>query len=98
MEGKTKCPVGIITEKTNATVPRERIWLWSDCCLVPSGSYSKLFIFAVSQHRLKLVKTITCPLSSQKIANLSGEIGLDLRNEKQGRGKGGWGEMRDSDQ
>jgi hypothetical protein len=98
MEGKTKCPDGMITEKSNATVPCERIWLWSDCFLVPSGSYSKLFIFAAYQHTLKLVKTITCPLSSQKIANLSGEIGLDLRNEKQGCGKGGWGEMRDRDQ
>lgn len=80
LEGKTKCADGIFAENVTATVPCERIWLWSDCFLVLSGSYSKLFIFDEGQRELKIVKAITFPLSSQKVANLSGEIGLDLRN------------------
>jgi hypothetical protein len=44
-----------------------------------SGRYSILFIFDRGRSDLQCVKTINFPLSSQNVANLSGEIGLDLR-------------------
>lgn len=79
LEGKTKCPDGIFAENITATVPCERIWIWSDCFLVFSGRYSILFIFDGGRSDLQCVKTINFPLSSQNVANLSSEIGLDLR-------------------
>lgn len=80
-------PHTILVETIAGAVPCERVWLWRDCFLAgPSSEWEaetgryRLFVFEEDQRKLRVVETVTFPLTSQDIADLSGDIGLQLRN------------------